>query len=392
VTTTQGCSTPPKSIPGTKTRRVSEYLLYLFFASLIFSSTLAQGVAIIIIILWIVRWITRRRFIHHPLDFAVILYLLVRSIMCFTSVDPLVSFHELRSGIFFSFIYFAITHHLQQGHEEKQVYRYLAILIYAGAVAALYGTGYVIINHFAVRAQSTAGGITRFAEYTMIVFCLAFTLSNERRIFPKRYLSYIVIALLAMGLIVAKSRAQWIAVVPVVLVVGLRREWWLLAITGGLFGILLLSVRSLRQRFATLLHPATATPERLLIWRGAREVLFKRPLRGFGPGTYRIVSPYLKDKGSWHCDYLQAYLGSGIFGFLSYLYLSFMLFRCSIRMVRISTRRSLGWAFLLTFIAVYIVGFFSDHIQEPVITPLFFSLIGFVSVLSKNVNRDQAEI
>lgn len=370
-------------------RRATEYLLYLFFASLIFSNTLSQGVAIIIIIMWLIRWVMDRKFVRSPIDMAVIVYLFVRGVTCFLSIDPFTSFHELRSGIFFSLIYFAITQHLRQRRGDEQVYRYITILVYAGAAAAVYGTVYVIVHHFGVRAESIAGGITRFSAYTMIAFCLAFSLANERKVFPKKYLSYIVIALLATGLILARSRAHWIAIVPVVLTIGLKRERWLLAITGSLFALLLLSVRSLRHRFTTLIKPAEAMSERLLIWSGAREVFFKRPFRGFGPRTYRIVSPYLKDKGSWHCDYLQAYLESGIFGCIAYLYLSFMLFRCSIRLVRIPAVHNLGWAFLLTFIAMYIVSLSSDHIQEPVITPLFFSLIAFVSVLSRK-RRGQA--
>jgi O-antigen ligase len=363
--------------------RLTEYLLYLFFASLIFSNTLAQGVAIIIIILWLVRWIARRRLARHPLDIAVMAYLFVRAVTCFTSVDTFASFSELRSGIFFSLIYFAITQYVVQEKREIVVSRFLSILIYAGAIASLYGTGYVIVHQFAVRAQSTAGGISRFSEFTMIAFCLAFTLSNEKRIFPKKYLSYVVTGLLALGLIFAKARAQWIAIVPVVLTIGLKRERRLLALTGGLFVLLLFTVRSLRHRFLTFLKPTTAMAQRLLIWKGAREVFLQRPLLGFGPRTYRSVSPYLKDKGTWHSDYLQAYLDSGIFGFLSYLYLSFMLFRCAIRVVRTPAQQGLGWALLLTLTAMYIVSLVGGHIQEPVITPLFFSLIAFVSILAK---------
>ncbi len=371
-------------IPMRWIERSTEYLLYLFFASLIFSNTLSQGISIIIIVLWLIRWIISRKFVHSPLDFAVIAFLFVRGASCFLSVDPFVSLHELRSGIFFCLIYFAITHQIQKEGGEKRIFRYLAILIYAGAIAAVYGIGYVLMHQLAVRAQSTAGGISRFSEFTMIVFCLAFVLSNERRIFPARWISYTVITVLAVGLIAAKARTQWIAVVPVVLIVGLKRERWLLGIVSGIAAVLFASIRSLRERFMIIVDPSSAIPGRLLIWRGALRVFFERPFRGFGPRTYGIVSPYLRERGSWHCDYLQVYLDSGIFGFLSYCYLSFMLFRYSIRLVRTPAQRNLGWGFLLTFSAMYIVSLVGGHIQEPVITPLFFSLIGFVSVLGRD--------
>jgi O-antigen ligase len=362
--------------------KATEYLFYGFFASLIFSNTLAQGVAIIIILFWIIRWIYTRQFIHHPLDYAVIVYLFVRSATCFLSVDPLASMHELRSGVFFSLIYFAITQQVRADSREKLVYRFVAILVYAGAIGALYGIGYTVVQRFTVRAQSTAGGITRFSEYTMIAFCLAFSLFQERRIFPRKYLSYIVIGILGLGLMFAQARAQWIAVVPVILAIGLLRARWMLAGICGFFALVVCTLSPLRRRFTSLLHPTAAMDSRFLIWKGAGEIFFKRPFRGFGPRTYGIVSPYLKNRGTWHSDYLQTYIDSGIFGILSYLYLSFMLFRYSLVLVRLPARRRIGQAFLLTFIAMYIVSFVGGHIQEPVITPLFFSLIAFVSVLS----------
>ena len=374
--------------------RFSEYLFYLFFASLIFSNTLAQGLAIILVFLWIFKWVSTRKFIKSPLDLPVIIYLFVRAISCFTSVDVMLSLKELSSAIFFSLIYFAVTNLNDFEKEDIVLYRYIAILIYAGAIASIYGTTYVFLNHFTERAQSTAGGITRFAEYTMIVFCLSFSLAQNKRIFPKRFIAFLVLGITGMGLIFAQERAHWLGVIPVVLVVGLKRERWALLYITGIFGIITAMLKPIRSRLITLLQPLSHTSGRLTIWRGAKLLLLKKPFLGFGPRTYSVVSPFLKDKGSWHSDYLQIYMESGIFGFASYIYLSVMIFNKCIKICRVRSWRDIGFAFLFAMIAMYIASFFSGHTQEPVINPLFFSLIGFISLLvnskkSKDRLRDK---
>ncbi len=366
-----------------KIEKSAEFLFYFFFASLIFSNTLAQTLAIVLITLWIVRWIVTRKFVRNPLDLPVVIFLFIRTVSCFSSINRAVSFRELYGHIFFYLIYFAFTNLLKKGRENALIYRYTAILIYSGVVSSIYGSLFFFSHNFIVKAQSTAGGITRFSEYTMIVFCLAFVLSHRKNIFPSKIVAYLSIGFLGIGLIFAQERAQWLGIAPVVLVEGLKNKRWMLGYVVVVFGASILFLTNLRKRVISLLHPLSNTSGRLVIWRGARGLLFKRPLLGFGPNTYSDVSPFLNDRGSWHSDYLQIYMESGILGFVSYIFLSFMLFLRCVRICRDKRNKDIGFAILFALVSMYTASFFSGHIQEPIINPLFFSLIGFVSVLSR---------
>jgi len=297
----------------------------------------------------------------------------------------------LRSGVFFSLIYFAITNLNDFEKKEIVLYRYISILIYAGAIASLYGAGYALTHGLTVKAQSISGGITRFAEYTMIVFCLSFSLARNRNIFPKRYIAFLVLGITGVGLILAQERAQWLGVIPVLLTIGMRRERIILTYIVVVSGVIILSLKTIRNRAITFLKPLHYTTGRLTIWRGAKSLILKRPLLGFGPRTYSIVSPFLKDRGSWHSDYLQIYMESGILGLVSYMYLSFMVFRHCIGVCRSNSTKDFGFAFLFTLIAMYVVSFFSGHTQEPIINPLFFSFIGFISLLSRANSEEKRE-
>ena len=75
-------------------------------------------------------------------------------------------------------------------------------------------------------------------------------------------------------------------------------------------------------------------------------------------------------------------------GLVSYLFLSVMLFINCIAVCTDDRQRDIGFALLFVFIAMYIVSFFGGHIQEPVITPLFFSLVAFVSLFSKRIKKE----
>jgi O-antigen ligase len=297
----------------------------------------------------------------------------------------------LRSGVFFSLIYFAITNLNDFEKKEIVLYRYISILIYAGAIASLYGAGYALIHGLTVKAQSISGGITRFAEYTMIVFCLSFSLARNRNIFPKRYIAFLVLGITGVGLILAQERAQWLGVIPVLLMIGLRKERSILVCFAIVFGVMISFFRTIRYRIMTLLKPLHYTTGRLMIWRGAKSLILKKPLLGYGPRTYSIVSPFLKDRGSWHSDYLQIYMESGILGLASYVYLTILLFKQCIFVCRSRSWKDFGFAFLFTLIAMYVVSFFSGHTQEPVINPLFFSFIGFISLLSRANGEEKRE-
>jgi O-antigen ligase len=106
------------------------------------------------------------------------------------------------------------------------------------------------------------------------------------------------------------------------LVVGAMRERWMLVV----FGIAMIAVvgfvPSVTQRFSDLIHVASRSSDRDVVWRGALMLADQHPVFGFGPRTFNEIFPLraeLSDKGvsSWHNDFIQIYMESGIIGLLS---------------------------------------------------------------------------
>ena len=75
------------------------------------------------------------------------------------------------------------------------------------------------------------------------------------------------------------------------------------------------------------------------IWRGALMLIGEHPFVGFGPRTFLSVFPLfdqmtVRGVSSWHNDYLQVYMESGLLGLLPLMWLVWTVIK--------ESRRSLG--------------------------------------------------
>ena len=78
-----------------------------------------------------------------------------------------------------------------------------------------------------------------------------------------------------------------------------------------------------------MVNPGTLS-DRDIIWKGASDLMFRHPFRGFGPRTFQKIFPYrdeFNDKGiaGWHNDVLQVYFESGIAGVMAFLFIIFLI-------------------------------------------------------------------
>jgi len=76
-----------------------------------------------------------------------------------------------------------------------------------------------------------------------------------------------------------------------------------------------------------------------VLWRGAAMIGFEHPVIGFGPRTFRGIFPLMselgdKKIGSWHNDFIQVYMESGLVGLVPLLWLVAASFSSSIRAIR----------------------------------------------------------
>ncbi len=127
-----------------------------------------------------------------------------------------------------------------------------------------------------------------------------------------------------------------------------------------------------------------------VIWLDAVKHASERPLAGFGPRTFHDVftgREAIRDKevGSWHNDYLQMYMESGILGLGSFLWVMALVFRKG-RTAWNILKKDPFWgdlvlALLLAMVAFYVSGLVGGFVIDPLNSLLHRFLLGLLALI-----------
>jgi O-antigen ligase len=127
--------------------------------------------------------------------------------------------------------------------------------------------------------------------------------------------------------------------------------------------------------------------DRDILFKGVETLLFKEPVVGFGPRTFRLIFPFkneFSDKhiGSWHNDFLQVYFESGLLGLIFFLLLLGVIFYKNISYIKSLIPReykNIGIGILLAFISLVLSATTSGFITSAVISIIFIFLVALLS-------------
>ncbi|MDX9759580.1 MAG: O-antigen ligase family protein [Bacteroidota bacterium] len=311
-------------------------------ATMMFSIAIAQAAVLIAGILWLAglwrRPAMRPR--RTPLFWCYAAFVAARVLAIPTSIDPATSIAALRTEIPFHILFFVVLATFDIRKTERILFL-IRLLVLAGVVAtaigfARYGLG------MDERLTSTTAGYYTLGMFLASVFAIAFAFGRRREVFPNRLLWMAVCVFLLAGLLFTFNRLHWVVAGVAALVIGAMRERRILAVLAVLGVIAMLTVAPLQERFLQLLDAGGNMSGRDVLWRGAWMIADQHPLTGFGPRTFPLIFPLFdvipdKGVGSWHNDYLQVYMDSGLIALLPLL--------ATLTLVGGHARRALrGWA------------------------------------------------
>jgi len=134
--------------------------------------------------------------------------------------------------------------------------------------------------------------------------------------------------------------------------------------------------------------------ERLCLWETAERMIRTRPLLGWGPGTFALVSPNLqpasqrraKLSAHAHNTYLQIAAEQGLLGLVAFLLVFAVAFRDGLAaLVRAQEPERQAWlcGLLAGLLAFYLTGLFDFNLGIPSIQWYFWSLLGLLVSLSR---------
>jgi O-antigen ligase len=376
--------------------------LLVLAGSLIFSLFVAQAVAVLLILLWLFKLVVFRKanLKNNPFTYPFIAFIIARILSVFFSIDFSQSVQILHKEIFFYPIFFIVVDCFPV--DDQKYFKWLFIVLVSAAfLSSIYGSTAVLIGA-THRAISTTSGFYTLGTFLTVATAFLLVIGNDKYFIPSKIVWFFALLIIVIGILFTFNRIHWALAVLIFLVFGLFRERKLILIVGIIAAVIIIFVPMFRERLLEIIFFSRNLSDRDVIWQGASMIYKEHPLFGFGPLTFREIFPLFekladKNVSSWHNDYLQVYMESGIIGILSFLWLGFSVFYCAIETF-LSTyvdtySKDLAFTILLSMIVFYATGIVGTFIFSPITALLYQMILGILAVTYRNIKlKNQLDI
>jgi O-antigen ligase len=385
-----------------QTRYKEDIILVLLIGtgfSFLVSLFLLQLFAGILVILYLFEKNENKRKSFDKINLFFAVFVLVRIISVFFSVDFGMSSESFYKDALFYLSLFVFSYYFKAIGPERLRIVFISYIIFAALIAIAGITAFNI--GYMERATSVFLGTSSytnqlFAALAILMFALRDLLNENKR----WYLWVIAAALIFTGILLNLGRAD-IGAASLIVIAALSAKR--LKLKPALYFIVLTAVLSSLSFYnnstmvKTRVEQGSGTTGRSVIWESGIDKLDDRPLLGYGPRTFKkVFTEYdrLEDKlvGSWHNEYLTVTIESGFIGLTAYIIFLFSLFYYGFLSLKsVSSNRNYIYGFIAAIGGMLLSAVFSGFINNPNLSVLFCYLTGaYTSILfyksSKNEN------
>ncbi|WP_290663571.1 O-antigen ligase family protein [Ignavibacterium sp.] len=374
-------------------------ILSLLAVSFVLSLFLMQLAAALLFILWLFEKKEQKKKAFDVITAFILIFGLVRLITIFLSEFPQSSFESLYKEALFYTTAVALPFYLKT-LDKKKVLGLMIIFIYGAVIISIIGSTRFFIGDVE-RAQSFSSSYTVFSGYLLTAFISALFYPKKDKSFNQQFFWAIVYSIIFLGLLTSLGRANIaLALLTFLVAITLKQISVRQIIMLIIIAIIGYGVYSFRPSkvIGERVENITQLSDRDIIWQGAKEILFKHPVLGFGPRTFQQIFP-LKEKfadkgiGGWHNDFLQIYFESGAIGLLAFLILLYIILKTSINQIRNKKTdaelKSVSASVLASVIALIISAMAAGFITSVVLSIVFVFLISFLSRIDYEQKQDQ---
>ena len=299
-----------------------------------------------------------KKFLAHPVSIAIYINLAWILITSLSSTMIVVSLKFLLARLWFVVPFYFIAGEVfkRQKNINKYLWSYIIPLL---AVIAYSITRHISIGLFQQQAAHSVMNpfYTDHTSYgailaMMIPVAVGFIFNNSNKTIV-RILSFLVLSVLSVAIVLSYTRAAWTSVLGalgILLILMMRLRFTTAIFIALIAGFYLYSQsdeisdkieKNRKESSANLTEHMQSISnvtsdasnlERINRWNCAIRMFRKKPLLGWGPGTYMfqyapfqiarektIISTNMADKGNAHSEYLGPLSESGIPGMLSFL-------------------------------------------------------------------------
>jgi len=284
---------------------------------------------------------------------------------------------------FFSFVFYLKTFDLVK--LRNILYMFISI----AALIAL--TGVIRFNLSLVQRAQAFAPYTTFASYLLVAF--AFAVSFRFGIESKfnNTIRILISTIILCGIITSLGRTV-IAIAILILLASLifkklnyKSAFVIVLLTAV---ICFVSFNNNKTEITSRIDNPIYLSDRDVLYNGAKELVFKTPIFGFGPRTFHQTFPFpneFNDKGvgGWHNDYFQIYFESGLLGLISYIALLTLLLKEAYFLIKKNKRSDFivdtGFGIIFSLVGLILTAFTIGFITHVVLSIVFAFLIGLLS-------------
>ena len=357
--------------------------------SLMFSLFIVQAIAILLIFFWLIKLIVFRKadLNNNPFTYPFIAFVLARIISVFLSADFSQSVQILNKEVFFYPLFFIVVDCFPI--EDKKYFKwFFIVLVSAAVVSSIYGSVSVLMGTVH-RAVSTTSGFYTLGTFLTVVTAFLLVIGSEKYFIPLKVVWLLTLLVIVVGILFSFNRIHWALIILIFLVFGVFRERKLVFFVSIIAAAIIVAIPMFRERLLEIIFFSRNLSDRDILWQGAGMIYSEHPVFGFGPLTFREIFPLLEkladqNVSSWHNDYLQVYMESGIIGLLTFLWLGFSVFYCAIEIFLskfVDTySKDMAFALMLAMAALYATGIVGTFIFSPITALLYQVLLGILAL------------
>lgn len=366
------------------------FSIIALISTAIFSIALLQIFTSSAIILWIVKIIVTKNytFVKTPLDKIFLIFIAARILSIPLSLYPEISYIRFLKEIIFYTIFFVVTNEFDVTNRKK-IILVLRLIIITGIVSSVYGC-FNFLTGSVERATSLTGGYYTLGIYLTLVLSILLFTKKGKNLIPTNIGWYFTVLIIISGIICTLNRMHWVLMVFLIVISFIINKDKIL-ITGFILLVILsiLIIPDIMNRFDLLINLMSNTSDRNIIYQAALDMVFNRPIFGHGLATFKEIFPSFDKVGdgainSWHNDFIQIYMESGIVGLFSYVFLIISVLKIGYinikRFFNNQFYKSISIGILISTTVLMITGGFFD----PITSIIIFVMLGLLSLISSN--------
>jgi O-antigen ligase len=368
--------------------RISYYLIICIMISFLTSLFALQLFVGILSILWLLEKVSEKKKSLDLVTYFILIFGLIRVIAVIFSHYQKSSVEIFYKEILFYLGFFSFVFYLKT-FDLVKLRNILYMFISIAALIAL--TGVIRFNLSLVQRAQAFAPYTTFASYLLVAF--AFAVSFRFGIESKfnNTIRILISTIILCGIITSLGRTV-IAIAILILLASLifkklnyKSAFVIVLLTAV---ICFVSFNNNKTEITSRIDNPIYLSDRDVLYNGAKELVFKTPIFGFGPRTFHQTFPFpneFNDKGvgGWHNDYFQIYFESGLLGLISYIALLTLLLKEAYFLIKKNKRSDFivdtGFGIIFSLVGLILTAFTIGFITHVVLSIVFAFLIGLLS-------------